>query len=86
MLVRLWALILSLRWLIVIPSVVNMALALSSGSDVPPAPAPAAAADIPDAPVNAGFTAIIFAALLKFWCVFCFVSVSPSQGCCRFLQ
>ena len=73
-------------WVIFIPKVVKMALTFSSGSAGPPAPAPVDAADSLSAPEAAGFAAILFAALLKLWHACRFVSVSPLQGCCHFLQ
>ena len=61
-------------WVIIIPSMVNMALTSYSGYAGSPAPAPAAAAASPDAAAaspdaaaDAGFAAILFYALLKLW-------------------
>ena len=84
--VRLWALIMTSRWVVVIPSVINIAITSSSGSYIPPDPATDAAADSPAAPAVDGFVAIRSAALLKYYCACRFASVSPSQGCCPDLR
>ena len=80
-------------WMIVITSVVNMALTSSStcGSDatdgpLAPALAPNADAASPDTPEAAGFSAIIFAALIEFCRACRFVSVSHFQWCCGSMQ
>ena len=84
--VRLWALIVSSRWVVVIPIVVKMDLTLSSGSIVPPALAPVSAAASPSDPAASGLTAIVSSILLKYWRACHFASVSPSQGCCPNLR
>ena len=84
--VTLWAFIMPSRWVVVIPRVVSMALTSYSVSAVPPAPAPSAAADIPDDPAAARFAEIMSYARLKSWSACCFASVLPTQGCCPDLR
>ena len=79
--VKLWQLIVPSCWVIFIPSVVNMALALSIGSIVPPASAPAATAYSPAAISSSWFAAIMSSELLKSYRACRFASVLPSQGC-----
>ena len=69
------------HWVIVIPSLVNMALAWSNGYAFPPVPAPAANADSPASPADSEFAAIMFAVMLKLRRACYFVIVSSSRWC-----